>query len=231
MSRIHLVGGEKGGIGKSVLSRILAQYYIDKELPFKAFDADLSHGALMRYYTDFTSPVDIRNVESTDKIVEQAAESGQDVIVDLPAQASFTIDQWMTETGLSDFCKEIGIILTIWHVLDDGTDSVRLLEKAIETHGEGPEFIVVKNYGRGSDFSFFEESEAKSKAEAVGARVIELPGLHAGAMRKIDRIGASLWAATNNKDESLGPILGIMERQRVRTWLNNSYKALETVLI
>ena len=29
MATIHLIGGEKGGVGKSLLARILAQYFID----------------------------------------------------------------------------------------------------------------------------------------------------------------------------------------------------------
>ena len=33
---LHFVGGEKGGVGKSVMARILAQYCIDKELPLWA---------------------------------------------------------------------------------------------------------------------------------------------------------------------------------------------------
>jgi len=231
MSSIHLVGGEKGGIGKSVLARIMAQYYIDRNIPFKAFDGDLSHGALMRYYADFTDPVDIRNFESADRILEEAAESDRHVIVDLPAQASFTIDRWMAETGLVEFSSEIGIALTLWHVLDDSTDSVRLLERTLSTYGDGPEYVLVRNYGRGSDFSFFDESEAKREAEALGARIMDLPGLHPGAMRKIDRVGASLWAAANNKDEAVGPTLGLLERQRVRVWLNKAYKALDEVLV
>ena len=39
MSRIHFIGGEKGGIGKSVLSRVLCQYFLDNELVFEGFDA------------------------------------------------------------------------------------------------------------------------------------------------------------------------------------------------
>ena len=230
MVSIHLVGGEKGGVGKSVLSRILAQYYIDRNLPFKAFDGDLSHGALMRYYADFAEPVDIRDFESTDRILEQAAESGRHVIVDLPAQASLTLDRWITESGLVELSKEIGLALTLWHVLDDGTDSVRLLDKTLETYGAGPRYVLVRNQGRGGDFAFFDESEANVRAESLGARTIDLPGLHPAAMRKIDRIGASLWAAANNRDENIGPTLGLLERQRVRVWLNNAYKALDGVL-
>ena len=30
MARIHMIGGEKGGVGKSLVARILAQYFIDR---------------------------------------------------------------------------------------------------------------------------------------------------------------------------------------------------------
>jgi cellulose biosynthesis protein BcsQ len=38
MTNIHLVGGEKGGVGKSLVARLLAQYFIDHSLPFVGFD-------------------------------------------------------------------------------------------------------------------------------------------------------------------------------------------------
>jgi len=31
-SQIHLIGGEKGGVGKSMVSRLLAQYFIDHQI-------------------------------------------------------------------------------------------------------------------------------------------------------------------------------------------------------
>lgn len=32
MAHIHFIGGEKGGVGKSLVARILAQYLIDVDL-------------------------------------------------------------------------------------------------------------------------------------------------------------------------------------------------------
>lgn len=231
MSRIHFVGGEKGGVGKSVLARLLAQYYIDRDLPFSAFDGDLSHGALVRHYGEFSSPVDISRFESADQIAETAAESGQDVIVDLAAQASRPLDRWMGETGLAELGAELGIAITLWHVMDDGTDSVRLLGEVVATYGEGPDYVLVRNLGRGGDFSLFDDSAEKARALAVGAQVMDLPNLHAPTMRKIDRTGASLWAAANNKDVERGPGLGLLERQRVRVWLSKAYAELDRVLV
>ena len=75
MANIHLVGGEKGGVGKSVVARILAQYFIDKELPFLGFDTDRSHGSLLRFYADYASPVVVDRYESMDMIVEAASEN------------------------------------------------------------------------------------------------------------------------------------------------------------
>jgi len=231
MARIHFVGGEKGGVGKSVLARILAQYHIDREKPFAAFDGDLSHGTLIRYYREYTTAVNLSDFASVDAIAEKAAESGCEVLVDLPAQASFALDRWMLESGLLEFSREIGIVITLWHVMDDGTDSIRLLEKTLNTYGSGPDYLLVRNYGRGSDFSLFDESDEKKKADLLGARTMDLPSLHGGSMRKIDRIGASLWAAANNKDEAIGPTLGLLERQRVRVWLKKTYDELDRVLL
>lgn len=230
MTRIHFVGGEKGGVGKSTLARVLAQYHIDKDKPLRAFDGDLSHGALVRYYADYTTPVDISAFESADQIAETAVETGCDVLVDLAAQASRNLERWMTESGLVELGRELDAHVTLWHVMDDGTDSVRLLDTTLDTYGDGPDYIVVRNHGRGGDFAYFNDSEVRARAEAAGARIMDLPGLHAGAMRKIDRIGASLWAAANNKDESVGPTLGMLERQRVRVWLDKAYAQLDRVL-
>ena len=74
---IHFIGGEKGGVGKSLMARVIAQYLIDKELPFLGFDTDRSHGVLMRFYSAYASPVAIDKVESLDVIVEAAVRAAR----------------------------------------------------------------------------------------------------------------------------------------------------------
>ncbi|MGB5677738.1 MAG: mobilization protein [Gammaproteobacteria bacterium] len=229
MIRIHFIGGEKGGVGKSVMARLLAQYYIDREIPFTIYDADLSHGAMLRYYSDYTEAVDISKFESADRIAEQAAETGITTIVDMAAQASKPMGRWVEESGLLELAGELGLTLTFWHVMDDGTDSLKLLKQMFETYGGSPDYVVVRNFGRGTDFTHFESSGAATLANQVGARTIDLPALHPPTMRKIDHISASFWAAANNSNKELGPTLGILERQRVKTWLNKTYRQLDLI--
>jgi len=84
MSTIHFIGGEKGGVGKSVVARLCAQYCIDRSLPFAAVDADASHGALQRFYAQYTRSVDLGEYESVDQILTLATEQPRRVLVDLP---------------------------------------------------------------------------------------------------------------------------------------------------
>lgn len=226
MSHIHFIGGEKGGVGKSVMARLLAQYYIDHDIPFKGYDADLSHGAMLRYYKDYAEALDITRFEDADRIIERAAENGVSAIIDLAAQASKSLHRWIDDTGLIDLAGELGLNLTFWHVMDDGADSLKLLKQLFESYGEDAEYVVVCNRGRGADFSHLSKPETSALLQQYGAKMVILPALHPPAMRKIDHISASFWAATNNTDREQGPTLGLLERQRVRTWLHKVYEQL-----
>ena len=223
MPSINFIGGEKGGVGKSVTARVLAQYFIDKNVAFTGFDTDRSHHSFNRFYSDYASPVVVDSYEGLDLIVAAFEDNPeQSVIVDLAAQTSAPLAKWIQDSSLFELFAEMGITVNLWHVMDDGRDAVDLLGRLVDSYGRGPNYIVVQNHGRGSDFVLLKNSFALQKAEAVGAHVIELPRLHDTSMRKIDQHNTSFWAAVNDRE---GPdALGILERQRVKTWLRNCYE-------
>ena len=118
MANIHLIGGEKGGVGKSLMARILAQYLIDKQLPFLGFDTDRSHGALMRFYAGFASPVVVGSYEALDAIVEAAvAQPERRILVDLAAQTHEPLAKWMEESGVFELAGEAGFSLLLASVM------------------------------------------------------------------------------------------------------------------
>ncbi|MDY0331500.1 MAG: mobilization protein [Thiomonas sp.] len=224
MRSIHWVGGEKGGVGKSLMARLLAQYCIDHELPFVGFDTDKSHGALMRFYADYASPVVIDRYESLDRIVEAAGtEPEQRVIVDLAAQTQAALEQWMEESGLLDIAPELDLRIRYWHVMDSGRDSVDLLRALLDRFGGRLDIVLVLNQLRGDDFGILEQSGQKQRALELGARFMPLKRLHEAAMIKIDAASSSFWAATQGGGAHE---MGILERQRVKTWLKNAYQDL-----
>ncbi len=232
MPSLNFIGGEKGGVGKSVAARILAQYFIDKGQPFTGFDTDRSHNSFTRFYSDYASPVVVDTFEGLDTIAgefETPTEDGQtrSVIVDLAAQTAAPLSRWIRESDLIPVMAEMGITVNFWHLADAGKDTVDLLGRLVNTYGAGPNYIVVKNLGRGSDFSQLDESAALKKAVSLGAHVINLAQLHEASMRKIDRQNASFWASINTKTGD--DALGLLERQRVKSWVKGVYASFDTL--
>jgi len=222
-SRILLIGGEKGGVGKSLVSRALAQYFIDHSMPFVGFDTDRSHGALMRFHADYASPILIDRYEALDHIVEVAVEqSGLRVLVDLAAQTHAPLVAWMDDSGVLDLARENGLQITYWHVMDTGRDSVDLLRQILERFQDRLNYVVVRNQLRGNDFSNLEKSGLLDRLSDLGGRVIEVKQLHQSVIQKIDAKDSSFWAAKQSGTE-FGAGLGLMERQRLKTWMNHVF--------
>ncbi len=226
MSTIHFIGGEKGGVGKSLVSRLLAQYLIDHNLPFLGFDSDRSHGALLRFYANYASPVVIDNYDSLDKVVEAATEdSNRRILVDLAAQTHQPLVKWMEESGMLELAKEFGIAVRYWHVMDSGKDSVDLLKRLLDRFGAQLNYVLVLNQLRGDDFEILERSGEKERALSMGATFISIPRLHESAMTRIDARSTSFWAAAHSGDKEITG-LGLLERQRVKVWLSKAYAEL-----
>ncbi len=229
MSQIHFIGGEKGGVGKSLVSRVLAQYFIDRGLPFVAFDTDRSHGSLLRFYRGYASPAVIDRQDSLDRIVEAAADDPQRrVLVDLAAQTQPALVAWMDDSGVPALAGEIGLTLTYWHVMDAGRDSVDLLAQLLDELGGQIRLVLVQNEVRGDSFDLLAASGQLQRAQALGAQVVRLRHLNDATMQKIDGQSTSFWAAVNHSERAVTG-LGLLERQRVKVWLQRAYDEIDRV--
>ena len=229
MAGLEFIGGEKGGVGKSVLARVIAQYCIDKNERFLGFDTDRSHATFLRFYGDFASHVVIDDFASLDHIAEAITEqSGRRVLVDLAAQTMPPLRRWLEDSDVLSLMADDYIPVRFWHVMDDGMDAITLLESLVRTFGNKVQYVVVLNHGRGRNFANFHTSAAKALALEHGATVLELRGLHEATMRKIDLHNTSFWAAINHRGTDRS--LGILERQRVKVWLQKTYSDLSPIL-
>jgi hypothetical protein len=229
MANILLVGGEKGGVGKSVVARLLAQYLIDHHLPFIGFDTDRSHGSLLRFYADFASPVVVDNYASMDRIIEAAVEQPERrVLVDLAAQTHAPLVKWMDESGVLDMADEGDIKVRYFHVMDSGKDAVLMLKGLLDRFGSRLSYVVVLNQLRSETFEIFEQSGEKEHAESLGAQFITIKRLHDTVISKIDASSSSFWTAVQTPD--IAPsTLGMMERQRAKMWLKSAYAEIDKV--
>jgi hypothetical protein len=229
MTRIHFIGGEKGGVGKSVVARVLSQYFIDRKTAFLGFDSDRSHGSLLRFYSDFAAPVTVDSFEGLDSIVEAGLEHPERrIVVDLAAQTHRFLSEWMAASDLLGDENGLDLALTYWHVMDAGRDSAELLARLLDDVGGRLPLIVVLNEIRGGDFSILKGMGLLERAAEAGAHVISIARLQDAAMQKIDASNTSFWAATQRNGGGTSS-LGILERQRVKHWLHKAYAELDTL--
>lgn len=225
---IHFVGGEKGGVGKSVFARLLAQFFIDQYIPFVGFDADSSHQSFARFYGDFATPLDLEDPSALDSIVEVAlGAEGKQVVIDLAAQSAKKLWRWLDEGEVLDLLRENGVQIICWHLLDDSRDGVAMLGELVAKFGAQARYVAVLNQGRGYNFDAFHQSPLADELRANGGTIIELPKLNPGTMAKIDLSDASFWAAINHGESST---LSLMDRQRGKVWLKRASSSVGEVL-
>lgn len=221
MSEVHWIGGEKGGVGKSLVARLLAQHFIDHGQPLRCFDTDRSHGALLRYYGDYTAATPLDSHDSLDCVLETAAASPeQRVVVDMAAQTQAALTRWLHDAGVPELAAELGVGLNYWHVMDAGRDSVELLAQWLDGPGSGLPLVLVLNEVRGEHFELLAASGLLERAQGAGARVLPLRKLPDTLVQKLDAQGLSFWAAQQPG------ALGLLDRQRLKLWQQRTSEAL-----
>jgi len=228
MSTVHFVGGDKGGVGKSVVARLLVEWCAERQLGFVAVDADLSNRTLARHYPASTEVVDLVRLDSADTIFTRAAETERRVVVDLPAQGDGAVAAWMAEGQILELAKAAGVEVAFWHVMDDGKDAIAALGRSLGRHRPPVRHVIVENLGRGVRFALFDQSPARAAADAAGARTIQIPELNAAVMRKLDHLDAAFGAAIHDPGLA-ADVITRGDRQRVKLWLQACFAQLARV--
>jgi hypothetical protein len=85
---------------------------------------------------------------------------------------------------------------------------------------------LVLNEVRGEQFDLLQQSGLLEQAQAQGARVLRLKKLPDTLVQKVDGSGASFWAATQSGGSAA---LGILDRQRLRVWLQRCSADLDAL--
>jgi hypothetical protein len=112
--------------------------------------------------------------------------------------------------------------------MDNGRDSVDLLKRLFDQYEQRLSYVIVQNQLRGDDFDILKSAGLLERAHVLSASVIAIKRLHEASMTKIDADSNSFWTATQPEDKG-GMKLGILERQRVRSWLKSAYDAVAQV--
>lgn len=220
---IYIVGGQKGGVGKTATCQSLCQYLIDAEGrgkdSFALIEADASIDDVGRMYRNevetetITISDDPAKRSNPDVIYKTAVKDEKDVVVNLPSNIIDVLEAWMRDLGLIENLQKRfeGRVRLLKIFVSDGCyESIRQLKKSVSMLDNAIPHVVILNEGRVSaaDFSYLDEEDlyqAILKApNLVG--VFNFPAMEPGTRYYIDKSGLGVrgaWEQSENKSEFL----------------------------
>ena len=225
MAKIHLIDGEKGGVGKSLFARVMVQYCIDNKLEHTLVDADITNQDVKRFYdyaVDAEFSEALNKGDKADIIFELARK--KPVIVNLPANVFPLVNTWIKKGRLLDVADKYGVEVCKWFVCDGGFESIDLFYQSIDLYKEKMMHIFVRNLGKTDDWSFLEADskyvDLKKKYKNT-LQIIDFPLLYPGDRYFID-------SHKSRFDSSeIAEKMPIMSQQRLCTFLEESHLQIE----
>ena len=225
LGTIHLIDGEKGGVGKSFVARTMIQYALDRNLPMVAVETDRSNPDVAGVYENICEYAvlteDEKQADKADRIFEMGME--KDVIVSLPSQVHRAMKSWIEKNQLLTLGNEYGVSFCKWFVCNGEYDSIRLFLASLNCYEKKMTHILVRNLGLCDEWSPIDEDEAVQKLiKKYRVKVIDFPKLGYKERYKINQNRLRFDEAMKYKD------FGVLGRQRVVNFLKAAYSAFDS---
>lgn len=224
---IHLVSGEKGGVGKSFTSRVFCEYMKSRNTGYALVEADSQINDVGRVYKEQAAEAatitlsDDSSMRTEPDVIFNLAEQ-HPTIVNLPSNTLDVLERWINRVGLIKMMEEEyqGNRLVKWFVSDGCYESIRQLERSIEQLDGAIPHVVILNEGRlnGRNFSYLDESEIYQRVKQAPNFVtaVELPSMESDLQYFIDSHELTLSEALETVEEAMGRLA----KQRVKTFLD-----------
>ncbi|HWQ56199.1 MAG TPA: hypothetical protein VN442_21105 [Bryobacteraceae bacterium] len=225
--RLILTHGEKGGVGKTTVARVIADFLNSRDTTFRAFDAEGANGQLLRFHPGETAPVDVSNAATIAPVLDYVMEGGgkRIALVDLGARSGEEVKNWLYRGGALEEAEGGRLGITVVYVLGGAVDSVGHLKECFGALGREVSYVIVRNFGVAGKFDVYDQSNVRQDLLAVGAREIDFPVLDGTVYQSVDRASISFSAFA----EAPNGNFGYTERRYCRTWLRECFKAIEEV--
>lgn len=225
--RLILTHGEKGGVGKTTVARVIADFLQSREISFRGFDAEGSTGQLLRFHPDATAPVDVSSAASVAPVLDYVMEgTGKPVaLVDLGARSGADVQAWLYRGGALEEAEAARLGITVAYVMGGAVDSVGHLKECLGALGRDINYVIVKNLGVATKFEVYDQSNVREELLSLGTKEVAIPPLDQAVYQAVDRSSLPFSAFAENK----GGSFGFTERRYCRTWLRECFAALEDV--
>ncbi|MCT7981076.1 mobilization protein [Laspinema olomoucense] len=228
---VHMWGGERGGAGKSTGCRVMADYLLERDIPFYLVDTDRSRPDVKAYYGErlgercveaYFSEAEHRS-NNADTIFQLAIT--QNVLVNLPAQVGVPFKEWVERNCLDEMASEMQVRFVLWFAFTGEMDSLQLFEESLN-HYPWMEQVLVRNLGIQPDPNAWNKvlssDRFKNMQQNYSFKQIELPKFYA-----IDRDLLEAEPMPLSEAIATDQRLGVLGRKRTQKFLDNCARQFE----
>ena len=238
MAKIHMVLQGKGGVGKSVIAALIAQYKASKGQAPLCLDTDPVNSTFHGYTSLNVRRLQIMdgdeiNSRNFDSLVELIAPSKDDVVIDNGASSFVPLSHYLVTNQVPALLHEMGHELVVHTVITGGQALVDTLSGFAQLASQFPaeaRFVAWLNPYWGPiehEGKTFEQLKAYTANKARVAAIIQIPDL------KKETYGQDLSDMLQDRltfDDALAlESLTIMTRQRLKIIKGQIYAQLENV--
>ena len=228
---VVLVGADKGGVGKTTLSRALLDYFVAHNIVTRAFDTEAPKGTLKRFHPDITDVVDITSTSDQMKIFDTLASAeAQITVIDIRAGLLSKTLEALRDIGFLDAAAKTQLTFTVFHVLGP---SIASLEEIRDTAAfmHDAQYILVKNFINNTSFFEWDPTTYNSYFKKIkDAHEITIPKLNEMACEQVELASVPYVSFVANKAAGgEAAAFSFVLRGYVRHWLGNVWAEFDRV--
>lgn len=219
--QVIIVGADKGGVGKTTVSRALMDYFTVNHREPRAFDTEnkvVGGGGVLRRFWPAATVVDLTK-SSGMVLVFDTVQTSPLTIIDIRAGLLLDALQTLSNIGFLAKSQAGELKIATLHVTDGSVAALDEIAHVAKMLGNN-RYYVVKNHI--NDRSFFDWSPERAKA--LGSNIIDIPHLDEYSSEKVDDLGLSFEQFKIRTDSAV-------LRGYVDHWLNQVYAAFNAAAL
>jgi len=220
---VVLVGADKGGVGKTTVSRALLDYFIAHNVATRAFDTEAPKGTLRRFHPDVSQVVDITRAADQMKIFDTlSGADAQVTVIDVRAGLLSTTLKALRDIGFLEAVKKSQISFTVFHILGPSIASLGEIEDTAPFMDDA-HYILVRNFINNTTFFDWDPATYNSYFKKIkDAHDITIPKLNEMACEQVEVASVPYVSFIANKGANgQAASFSFVLRGYVRHWLGN----------
>jgi len=228
---VIVVGADKGGVGKTTVSRTLLDYFNANNIPTRAFDTESPRGTLKRFHPEITEIVDLTTTSDQMKIFDTLnAASPSVTVIDVRAGLMSPTLASLRDIGFLEAARSGQITFAVFHMLGP---SIASLDEIAETTNfmQGAKYFLVKNFV--NDTHFFEWDKKTYDfyfRKLQDATELIIPKLNEMAFEQVEVASVPFLKFIANKDvNDEAADYSFVLRGYVRHWLTNVWREFDRI--